>query len=190
MQRKTRRPFKGPTPDGVFQTVDVGYGGEEWLRKRAVRFAKRKYVGVNPSFGKEGLAWLKENLERSGMVVRPEKIMDFADEMKSRGWRTRHINIDMPGPEGALKIDKYDFPKFFRDAPRLLLPGGKIFISSENTAFLGRLATLARENGFSSSAPRAFTNPRQMRTEYMKSRNAAGGAVYRVVMWQRRPKAQ
>src|SRR3989344_2430673 len=129
MLRKRGRPFKGPTPEGVFQTVDVGSAGAEWLRQRAQKFSRRKYAAVDPYYAKPEIEFLPKNLGASGVLVRAVKISDFIDEMKAKGWRTRHFNIDMPEP--FLRInDKYDFPRLFSEAEHGMLPGGQIFIYS------------------------------------------------------------
>lgn len=182
-----KKPFKGPTPEGVFQTVDVGSGGAEWIRQRAVKSKGRKYVVVEPHLAGEKLRWLKDNLEHCGVIVKPVKISGFIDEMESHGLRARHINIDMPDTGGVEKKDVYDFGKLFSHARNILVPGGKIFISSENKSFLERLTAQAKNHGFASSFMPVLNNPRAMRTEYMQSRDHAGGVVYRVVMQIRKP---
>ncbi|HIH22080.1 MAG: hypothetical protein J4478_02920 [Candidatus Diapherotrites archaeon] len=48
LKRVGKGPFRGPTPEGVFQTIDVGAGTAKWLRQQARKFPRRKYVAVEP----------------------------------------------------------------------------------------------------------------------------------------------
>jgi hypothetical protein len=63
------------------------------------------------------------------------------DEMKRKGIKARNINIDMP------LESVNDFSHLFNNAERIMLPNGKIFISSEQQGVLEHAARLARNHG-------------------------------------------
>ncbi len=185
-----KRPFKGAAPGRVFQTIDVGSEGEEWLVGRARKFKDRKYAVANPRFREPELQYIVKHLQEHGIAVKAMGLSQLVDEMESRGWRTRNVNIDMPDTGGTDRKDLYDFPKLFSHAKNILLPGGKIFMSSENRQFLARVSGEAAKHGVKSRVRPALDSPRAMRTEYMKSRNRAGGLVYRVELWVHKPRPE
>lgn len=176
LKRRGKGPFKGYTPRRTFQTVDVGAGFGDWLRDQAVKFPGRKYVAVDPAFGshleKKGqelrnLRIIFKPLRTSRVVVKPMKISEFIDEMESKGLKTRHINIDLPDEQ----IEQYNFDKLFREAQRILIPNGKIFVSSEKAGIIYDIKALANKHGLKTRLLRPFEkgSPETKKTLFMRN---------------------
>lgn len=152
LKKVGKGPFRGTDPKGVFQTIDVGTAEGKWLAKQAKKFLQRKYLAVDPAYNER--AWREhtepekrveiiERLANSKVQFDEKKIADVLHEMNVKRQKARHINIDMPNPNLAA----YDFPKIFRNAKQVLLPNGKIFITSENLDFIRQVEKLAKKAG-------------------------------------------
>lgn len=156
LKRRGKGPFRGPTPPKVFQAVDIGTGDGRRLESIAKRFPNRKYVAVDPSLHEKVLGsafapprGTAERLSQAGINVRPEKAMSFIEEMKKRGEKTRFISINMPSHaknEGHWR-DDYGFRHIFESVPKILLPNGKIFITTESPEFAEHLKKMAEDAG-------------------------------------------
>lgn len=158
----TGRPFRGPTPKNVFQTVDIGAGiggSTNWntfigelLPHRSTSFVeqrhgetrrKRKQAQPRTSVAVD-LSSVKQTNPR--IIRKKMEIVPFLKEMIANGQKTRHFNWDMPRPKDfELKYGLYDM---FRLIPKVLLPNGKIFVSSEYESLVEKVANIAREKGF------------------------------------------
>ena len=159
MPPKRRGLFRGKTPANVFQTVDVGSHSSHYIPLQARKIPGRKYALVDPKFNSRAnyapsIGTFIPYLRGLGVRVRSKTISKFLGEMVQKGWKTRHFNIDMPLPwdpeakpvYGTWR-DSYDFKKWFQLAPKVLVPNGKIFISSERSDMLGDIASFARQAG-------------------------------------------
>ncbi|MEK6958341.1 MAG: hypothetical protein AABW99_05175, partial [archaeon] len=111
LKRRGKGPFRGATPKGIIQTVDVGTGMPIGFLKKTRENPQRKYAIVEPLYGKKSLiramlardphrvTFLKtirkrsKVLEKRGVIVRAEKIRDFIKRMVREGIRTRYVNI-------------------------------------------------------------------------------------------------
>ena len=167
LKQRVRRLFRGPTSKGFFQTVDVGTWHGEWLGNRAKTYKKRRYVAVDSAYKdmyNPEVRGVVDGLKGKGVVVRSRGISKMIDEMLERGFRTRHINIDMPVENVAM----YSFRKLFAKAHEVLLPNGKIYISSPTKEFLVKLEELAQANGLSTQWRKPFTKE-SARTESMQN---------------------
>lgn len=166
LKRRGKGPFRGPSPQNVFQTVDVGTGRGYRLESIAKRFPNRKYVAVERLFRYPEHEWSGSTtsppripaLKKAGVVVMPQDLRTFIDYMKRHGQRTRYINFDMPIPGGFTHIkeylrDRYGFRKLFANVPHILLPNGKIFVKTENLDFIGFLQRLAERQGLKTRPP-------------------------------------
>ncbi|GEM_PF-6246359 len=90
MLHKTRRPFKGPTPEGIFQTVDIGTGpSNAWISEQAHKSPSRRYAAVDPAF--KSYAQTKLALERFGVLAEPTTLSEFLQKMIANNWKTRHF---------------------------------------------------------------------------------------------------
>jgi tRNA G46 methylase TrmB len=169
-------PFRGPTPPNVFQTVDVGTGKGDHIRRQAEQFKGRKYVAVDPLYSLsrtqseldnpsraarsvEGAVELSRirrvtqgvnELVMSGVTVYPKAILDIVTHMRQAGLKTRHFNIDMPNDQldkHCRRYDFYEYEKWFKQLPSVLFPNGKIFVTSESEATLREIEESAKQAG-------------------------------------------
>ncbi len=153
------RPFRGLTPAGVFQTVDIGSGmhPSSFIFRRAERNPRRSYVATDRVLPEIAPANVRRELA---------PIQTFLNEMIEKGWKTRHINMDMPFPLMAITLA----PLLFRAMPRVLLPNGKVYVTTENLDDLEILKDQAKKNGFTARimkdlSPRAAAS----RTQFTRS---------------------
>ena len=149
------RKFRGPTPRNYFQTVSVGEGAGWYLERQAKKHPKRKYLAVDPypvreideTTAREAI----RRLQKAGVQVLRERIIPAMDKLIRQRKKVRHFNIDMPNTEE--EHAPFGFNQFFEKAKKLLLPNGKVFVTSTDTEFLERLAQKARASGFSTRRP-------------------------------------
>jgi len=152
----TRRgPFKKSASKNVFQTVDVGTGKGRWILEQAKKFPNRKYAVVDPKYRRGGdLHSTGQRMAKHGIHVHPEGLQSFIEFMLKNNKKTRHINIDMPGQE--LSIPLFNFPKLFEALPKILMPNGKIYFSTEDLAVRDYIHQFASIYGFKSRELRKF----------------------------------
>lgn len=173
--KKNKKPglFRGETPKNVFQTVDIGTGKGGRLWSIAKKFQKRKYAAVDPEF------WDRfdgSGLNEAGVLVSAKTALGFIEEMKQRGLKTRHMNVDMPSPpewvEGGKtrkwEKDLYNFKKIFQEAQYVLLPNGKIFIKTEDANYVQKIKQYAEEAGLKTRPIIHITGLWEMYKEQLK----------------------
>lgn len=129
-------PFRGATPKKVFQTIDVGSRHGKWIKSKAARFPKRLYAAVDPVYEFADFRNKVGELKAAGVFVASAGIEAFIEGMKSYGLKTRHFNIDVPPLSWG--TNQFVF-RVLREAPNVLLPNGKIFITSEDQKFLEKV---------------------------------------------------
>ncbi|MFH0970316.1 MAG: hypothetical protein V1776_02540 [Candidatus Diapherotrites archaeon] len=148
---KHRRPFRGPTPKNVYQTVDLGTGGDRhwnshgklidsFLRRRARRNPNRKYIAIDEELSKY---YPTAFTTIPNVQIVSRRAFPFLEEMIRKNLRTRHINIDMPLTVGFGST----VHAAITNASRLLLPNGKIFITTENDDNVQKIKELAHKCG-------------------------------------------
>ena len=146
--------YKGATKKrgAIFQTVDVGSGTGEWVRKQAERFPSRTYVATDPlySLGKRvpTVRELVKGLSKKGVRVEPKTLTGFLKTMIKRKQKARNFNIDMP----THPFELYNFEFLFENISRVLFPNGKIFVKSEMHTKLRKLRELAKRYSLRVSA--------------------------------------
>lgn len=163
--QKPNRPFRGSTPKGVIQTVDLGSGSYlEYLGKNVDRHPNRLYVGVDPRIvfarvsgkPKHPLSELMLNASIISKADKASKLnwsrlrngpnrrvffqglsQTFIGYLIKNKLKVRHFNLDMPGPQ-SFPLFAEDF---FSNLHRVIIPGGKIFIRTEcHVDYLRQLA--------------------------------------------------
>jgi len=134
---RTHRPFKGNTPEKMFQVMDIG-GGEfaSRLKKMARKNPGRKYALVDhrPTF-----------ISRENIRTYKKKALEAMDDAIKEGLRFRHVRMMMP--LGNLQNPGY-IKKMLKRAKKLMLPGGKIFIGTDNSFAYTDIRQLFKEEGF------------------------------------------
>lgn len=160
-QKSRRRPFRGATPSNVFQTVDLGAGDAEYLRRQSKKYLSRKYAVVDDRYVKGHGIGLHIQKLPPNLHVQASSNVEMLCEMIKNNIRTRHINIDMPYPNAdaktanspkyfsAVRKLEYDLRRVFEYVPKVLFPNGKIFVITENQNFVAIFYRLAAEYGFS-----------------------------------------
>jgi len=179
---KNTRPFKGASQKRVFQTVDIGSGKAEWLIKQKQRFGDRRYLAVDPEYRQN--QELMRRLKAHGLETFAGRMQGLIRKLKETKQKTRHINIDMPSysiEKNAMNFimggkkhwaikDEYGFHILFKELPKILLPNGKVFVTSENSSMLDLIEEIAHDHGFPSRRLRGFDGPIQAkRTAFMKA---------------------
>lgn len=180
--RTATGPFRGGTPKNVIQTVDAGSGFSPWLlgqaRKHGAGSRPRSYAAVDPRYAENGkmtrrMLAFKKNLETAGVRVEPLRLEEFIEKMKEEGLRTRHVNIELPASGGLgfggvggekLTVDSLNLQKLFAEVQKILLPNGKIYITSESDRFLSAAEKLAGRYGLKTRRLKGLS-PEAQRTE-------------------------
>ncbi|MEK6970393.1 MAG: hypothetical protein AABW68_01710 [archaeon] len=156
-------PFRGNTPPGVYQTIEIGSGRATRLRRNAERFPKRKYaaIDIGYSFPLENFRNASADLKQKGVDVYSTSMAMALHSIIKSGMKARNIEMEMPLPLSFSDIASHPTPTEhlirFRRQLRfllgkvsfLLLPGGKIFIHTESLAFATAVRELARDFGLS-----------------------------------------
>ncbi len=145
LKRIGKGPFGRLTQPKIFQTVDIGSGKAEWIMRRAKRNSLRNYAVVDPAYCDKDFwsvfaAGQTIAKDFPNIKVAPQYYSAFIDEMKKNGWKARHINIDMPDIATSLE-------GLFREAPNILLPNGKIFVTAGSKNIINNLCKDAEEHG-------------------------------------------
>jgi tRNA G46 methylase TrmB len=156
--RGSRRLFKGGTRENVIQTLDIGASFGEVMRKQAQKFPGRKYAVVDPVYESasmggvcyyKGKPFLIQKIldanKRAGVITSALYAREKIAELARKGIKLRHVNFQMPNPA---QEHNYNFEAIFHGLKRVLLPNGKIFMSSENIDFLERIVKIAKRNGY------------------------------------------
>lgn len=145
-------PFRGPTPEGVIQTLDVGVGirdedgGPKRFKTNVEKHREREYLGIDEylRFPEVGQNF---KLERIRFL---EKILELIKE----GKKVRSINFTYP----MRFISSYELNKIFPLLSEVLLPNGKVFVTSEDLDFVRHFIGLARNAGYAIRLKRRYTN--------------------------------
>ncbi|MCR4368801.1 MAG: hypothetical protein NUV67_02745 [archaeon] len=129
----------------VFDAVDIGSGSAKQFLQNPHSFPKGKYVAVDPLYSLPAMPIKKivKQIGKSGGLVKDSKLSDFVKEMIGQGHRAKSFVCHMP----SLPIEMYDFEFLFKNARRVLAPGGNISVTSEMTDELERISQLARKHG-------------------------------------------
>ncbi len=193
------RLFRGPTPENVFQTIDIGTENGRWLIWQAEKNPRRQYLAIDPLFGNRE-KWRKTQLEQMkprNILVEANMFQPIMDSLIKKGIRTRHINLDMLHAHDYLFYEALDGPitrmmgSLLSKAPRVLLPNGKIFITTEIQLYRDVIQELASKYGFSirikeNFLPREFvdkegsrrTNQSYYRTPFLQDHK--NETIYRI----------
>ena len=178
MPQKSRRPFKGNAPPGIFQTVDLSAGSGRYALGRAIKFPQRKYAAVDLELHQKGLhASELPQLKKHHVEIGTHNIA-FMHAMQREGTRTRHLNMHLPevGEEGMRMVNE-----MLKLAPKVLLPNGKIFIASVDKAFLSNVGKFAQREGMRWSW-RPTLPPHGYGRESEWSEGLAHDPVYRITI--------
>jgi|GEM_PF-1316822 len=157
LKRIGKGPFRGPTPDKVIQTLDVGSrDAEERLTKQANKFKKRRYVGVDPI----AVQFNTENLE-----LKISTATQTLREYIKKGIKVRNINIDFPNI-----IQNYEFATIFDLLKYVLLPNGKVYITSERQHLIKLLNYMALKRGLATKYGLKYSQKDFERVRHGKNR--------------------
>lgn len=159
--------------------VDVAYS------RRKNRLADPKFREMAEDFRKRALA-----LHERGITIVPGESTRFLHRMVDKNWKTKSIFIEMPHPNmfaNPLPLrDKYDpFVHFFKMvcdvAPKVLLPNGKIYLTTERPEFVSVIEEIARERGLSfRKKPSLTTEQAKWRTETSQEMSRRGKTIFQV----------
>lgn len=154
--RSNRRPFRGPTPANVYQTLEVGAAEATHTHRQARRFPQRKYAVADVDYSLRKSSQIIENrlskLERMGVAVHGGDIRSTLSKMIRSGTKTRHVSWVMPAPSPRRKI-RTDFGdvifQVVSTLPKVLVPNGKLYVTTESQERVQDFRFAARENGLS-----------------------------------------
>lgn len=167
-QRKTptRRLFRGGTPPDTLQTIDIGAGRGNYLMRQAFRgktmkWEPRKYVAVDPRYDTEylparsnGVKVTYSNLRRvaldiqnRGVTTHPFTMQKTINWLQKNGLKTRHINVDYPYFESPSEYRNAlaESTRLARALPHVLLPNGKIFMTTEQKEWVAIVQKLSKK---------------------------------------------
>jgi hypothetical protein len=195
---KRKRMFRGNARGKVFQTVDLGAGKGEYIERQAQKFPKRKYAAVDFLFGHVNFFNSdRRRLHAHGVIVGTDA-REFLDRMIREHRKTRHLNMDMPYPIDTSAYASQSTAAFvhaLQVLPKVLLPNGKFYVTSESLFTIEQMQRLAIKKGFSarmrkpippivspghraSATSQEEKYPQHYRTQIM--RNFAHTALYRL----------
>ncbi|MDP2666050.1 MAG: hypothetical protein Q8P05_00935 [Candidatus Diapherotrites archaeon] len=182
--RPSRRPFHDPTPH--FQTIDLGAGGARYALEQAARFPSRKYAAVDMRYRRDrNLSHIPTQTHPGSIRFFPVSIRHFLRTMIRHGWKTRHLNLDMPNAyfRNGKRVGRNHFEReirnLFQNFPLVLIPNGKLFFTTESEEFMATIYRLAQEFGYS------IREKKQMPFEHKRrktaiTQNLSGSPIYRV----------
>jgi len=148
------KPFAGNPKKGVFQTVEFGAGDAEHISNRAWKSPKRKYAAVDPR-----MTYIEDLMAYKNLEATKQSMEGYIDAMKRSGTKTRHIAIRMPNPKD-IRSNDFSIRSLLKEAKHVLLPNGKIFVTTESGYVVHRLVRTAMEEGFSVREPAALAQPK------------------------------
>ncbi len=151
--KKSTRPFRGPTPHKVFQTVDLGAGWAGNILNYAKRFRRRRYAAVDIGYKKGRVAHERVAKLNAANVVTGYMIHHFLNRMKREGVRTRHFNFQFMNrwdlKERSPHIRTPAIFKSILDAiPHVLYPNGKMYITTPFKRTVEAMQRTATRRGF------------------------------------------
>lgn len=116
--------------------------------------------------GRETAAELKE----AGVEVVGEELSEYIDHMKREGLKARSFNLDMPIPDTSDYGDEsvvtmYGLDTLFSEAANVLVPNGKIFVTSEHKKTLQKIIDEAKKHGL--RVRRRYDRDSRKRTEIL-----------------------
>jgi len=121
LKRIGKGPFRGPTPERVFQTIDLGSGKyANYLYGQGKKYPQRKYLAVDSGrivVKEKGIPSLPKNVKTSS-----KDALRLLEQLAGEGKRARHIEIAMP--TGSLLNPAY-LKKIAELGTKVLLPNGK-----------------------------------------------------------------
>lgn len=94
----------------------------------------------------------------------------------------------MPDPKN--KWGGYDFRNFFSAAKKVLLPGGKIFFTTDSLKFVEFASNLAKGAGMTPGRPVEITKPEELRTVDERGLKREGHKIYGFTITNGRPLAK
>jgi len=134
-----RGSFRRPTTEKEIQTLDIGVGSGRRFKSKAEKRPERKYVGVDLSVGIEDVNGNNYTI-RGGV-----RANDYLQLCINKGIKVRNINFDLPTPLDNV----YRIEEFFEKLPKVLMPNGKVFMNSENKAYLESIMKIALADYYS-----------------------------------------
>lgn len=156
VNQRRKRPFKGPTPTGVFQTVDIGAGQADYMRRQARKFRNRSYAAVDPRYSEEYATETYSNLRRLAIQLPGGGVNAFAGSlsrtlayMRKNNLKTRHFNVDFPYIENEREI-RYTLRQVVQLAesiPQILEPRGKIFLTTDDEMWVDLATRIGKAYG-------------------------------------------
>ncbi len=106
-----RRPFRGPTPPNVYQTIHLGVGDGRGVSSNAVRFPARKYAAIDLLYMPHRSAPTgidkrasSERMKSSGVDLKADNIQDGLRKIIEAGKKTRNVTWDMPSLYNATTV--------------------------------------------------------------------------------------
>ena len=122
------------------------------MERQAERFPKRKYAAVDYLLGPASFfSSNRARLQGKGVRV-GETVQEFLQGMIARKERARHLNMDMPYPfdtSAYSSTSREAFVHALNVLPHVLLPNGKLFVTSESLLTIHMIQELAAKKGFS-----------------------------------------
>ena len=149
---------KRPLPPRTFEAVEFGAGNAGWINHQAKRTPQRLFIAVDPAYKPRGYHDFKHVQRPKGSpLLTSSKTMEaFIDSMKERGLRTRKISIRFP-PSIFVGYPLLKWEKLFRELDHILLPNGKVTITTETGNILDIVKKLAVKHKLSVRGPKKIS---------------------------------
>lgn len=130
---KTFKMMRGKT----IRVLDIGAGTGGWIAKKAAKNKKGLYVALDPVYKgfpvNPATREFLQKLAKSGLIIRGATAKGYLNTMIKNKIRVRTINADMPNWKSSETNYLHDL---FSLAPRVLVPGGRIFMTIEEDALM------------------------------------------------------
>lgn len=198
------RPIFSYKPGAHFDIVELGAGranlATNGTRLRNgkkvilvdVAYSRRKNRLADPKFREMAKDFRKRALElhERGVTIAPGESTRFLHRMVVKNWKTKSIFIEMPHPNmfaNPIPLrEKFEpFVHFFKMicdvAPKVLLPNGKIYLTTERPEFVSVIEKIARERELSfRKRPSLTSEQAKWRTETTQAMAQRGNTIFQV----------
>jgi hypothetical protein len=139
---------------GRIHTVDFGAGLGEFIESSArLAFEKGKkqtHVGVEPFYDTIRMAEAMNTAQRErsvniiySKIVKKSAVEFLRDCVKRKRRIENGVHLRMPSPANS-----YEYPQMFGLLRKVMLPGSKVFLSTEQSGLAEQITKIAREHGF------------------------------------------
>lgn len=131
---------------GTYRIIDIGAGEAEALKKRTKRRPENKYLAIDQAYSPLAADYHVDpkHVVDSGIQISSLNPSGVLQRMKARGQTTDIVNIAMPDRH---LLENYDFENLIPLCREVLIPNGKIFLTTNDTTIRNTILRIAQSAG-------------------------------------------